>query len=43
MNVDLNNAELLEFTETFLSLLGKHAPKKQKCIRANNTNFMTKI
>ena len=43
MNVDLNNAELLEFTETFLSLLGKHAPKKQKHIRANNINFMTKI
>ena len=30
MNVDLNNAELLEFTETFVSLLGKHAPKKTK-------------
>ena len=43
LNVDLNNAELSEFTETFMSVLDKHAPKKQKYIRANNANFMTKI
>ena len=42
MNVDLNNADLSEFTETFMSLLDKYAPKKQKYIRANNPNFMTK-
>ena len=30
LNVDLNNAELSEFTETFVSLLDKHTPKKQK-------------
>ena len=42
MNVNLNNAELSECTETFMSLLDKHAPKKQKYIRANNANFMTK-
>ena len=28
LNVDLDNAELSEFTETFMSLLHKHAPKK---------------
>ena len=27
----------------FLSILEKHAPKKQKFIRANNPNFVTKI
>ena len=42
LNVDLNNAELSEFTEAFMSLLDNHAPKKQKHIRANNVNFMTK-
>ena len=42
LNVDLNNTELSEFFETFMSLLDKHAPKKQKYIRANNVNFMTK-
>ena len=33
MNIDLNNAELSDFTETFMSLFDKHAPKKQKYIR----------
>ena len=42
LNVDLNNAELSEFTEAFMSLLDNHAPKNQKYIRANNVNFMTK-
>ena len=42
LNHDPNNAKLSEFTETFMSLLDKHAPKKQKYIRANNANFMTK-
>ena len=42
LNVDLNNAELSEFTETFMPLLDKYAPKKQKYMRANNANFMTK-
>ena len=40
LNVDLNNAELSDFNETFESLIDKHAPKKQY-IRANNANFMT--
>ena len=42
LNVDLKNAESSEFTETFMSLLDKHALKKQKYIRANNANFMKK-
>ena len=42
LKIDLNNAELSEFTEIFLSILDKHAPKKQKFIQANNSNFVTK-
>ena len=42
LKIDLNNAELSEFTEIFLSILDKHAPKKQKFIRANNCYFVTK-
>ena len=30
LKIDSNNAELSEFTEMFLSILDKHAPKKQK-------------
>ena len=41
-NDDLNNTELSELTETFMFLLDKHAPKKQKYIQANNANFITK-
>ena len=41
LKIDLNNAELSEFTEIFLSILDKHAPKKQNFIRANNSNFVT--
>ena len=40
--MDINNAELEEFTNTFLSVLDKHAPMKRKYIRANNSTFMTK-
>ena len=32
LKIDLNNAELSEFTEIFLSILDKYAPKKQKFI-----------
>ena len=42
LKIDSNNAELSEFTEMFLSILDKHTPKKQKFIRANNSNFVTK-
>ena len=42
LSVDNNNAELVEFTNTVLSVLDKHAPIKRKYIRANNSAFMTK-
>ena len=42
LKIDSNNAELSEFTEIFLSILDKYTPKKQKFIRANNSNFITK-
>ena len=42
LKIDLNNAELSEFTEIFLSILDKYAPKKQKFIQANNSNLLTK-
>ena len=42
LNIDINNAELVEFTSTVLSVLDKHAPIKRKYIRANNSAFMTK-
>ena len=29
LEIDLNNAELSEFTEIFLSILDKHAPKNK--------------
>ena len=34
--------ELKEFNEIFLKVLDKHAPRKQKCIRANNSNYIAK-
>ena len=40
--IDLNNAELAEFHNEFLSVLNKHAPIKYKYIRANNFSYMTK-
>ena len=43
MKIDINNAELKEFNEIFLNVLDKHAPRKQKYIRANNSNFITKV
>ena len=42
LKIDLDNAELSEFSEIFLSILDKYTPKKQKFIRANNSNFVTK-
>ena len=40
--IDLNNIELAEFRNEFLSVLKKHAPIKYKYIRANNSSYMTK-
>ena len=42
LKIDINNAELKEFNEIFLKVLDKHAPRKQKHIRANNSNYITK-
>ena len=42
LKIDLNNANLSEFTEIFLSILDKHAPKKQNFLRAKSSNFVTK-
>ena len=39
LNLNINNIELEEFNEIFLKVLDKHAPRKQKYIRANNSNF----
>ena len=42
LNMDINDAELEESTNTVLSVLDKHVPIKRKYIRANNSTFMTK-
>ena len=42
MKIYINNAELKEFNEFFLKVLDKDAPRKQKYITANNSNFITK-
>ena len=42
LNIDINNAELAEFTNTVLQILGKHAPIKRKFIHGNNSAFMAK-
>ena len=36
LKVDLKNADLSEFTEIFLSILDKHAPKKTKRLKTKN-------
>ena len=42
MSIDINSAELVEFTNTVLSILDKHAPIKRKYTCANNSALMTK-
>ena len=43
LKIDLNNADVSEFTKIFLLILEKHAPKKKKkFIRENKSNFVTK-
>ena len=37
----VSNAELKEFNEFFFKVLEKHAPRKQKYIRVNNSNYIT--
>ena len=43
MKIDITNAELKEFNEIFLKVLDKHVPRKQKYIRANNSNYILSI
>ena len=42
MEIEINNADLSEFTEFSLSVLDKHGSKKQSFISANNANSITK-
>ena len=42
LKIDITNAELKTFNGIFLKVLDKHAPRKQKYIRANNSNYTTK-
>jgi len=39
---DINNIQFDVFESTMLNILNKHAPLKQKHLRANNGNFVTK-
>ena len=39
---DVNNAELVEFMNTALSIVDKHAPMKRKHIRSDSYVLMTK-
>ena len=41
LKIDINNMELKEFNEIFLKDLDKHAPRKQKYITNNNSNYIT--
>ena len=40
-NFELNNAELKKVNEIFFKVFDKHAPRKQKYNRANNSNFIS--
>ena len=42
LSIDINNTELIGFTNTALSILDKHAPIKRKYIRPKNSALMTK-
>ena len=42
MKIDTNKAELKELTDQFWKLLDNQALKKQKQVRANNSNLMTR-
>ena len=42
MKIGLNNADLSELPEILLSIFDKYSPEKQKLIRVNNSNFVTK-
>ena len=40
--IDLNNSNLVEFCNEFLSVLNKHAPRKYIYIQAKSSSYMTK-
>ena len=42
LNLDINNAELVEFMNTVLSILDKHVTTNIEYFHANNSAFMTK-
>ena len=42
MKIDINFS-VKRVNETFLKVLDKHAPRKQKYIRANNSDYITKV
>ena len=42
LKIDINNSELKEFIEIFLKVPDNHTSRKQKYIRANNSNYITK-
>ena len=42
LNLDINNAELVEFTNTVLSILDKHVTTNMEYFHANNSAFLTK-
>ena len=42
LKIDINSAELKEFNQIFFKVLDKHAPRKQKYIRANSSSYIKK-
>ena len=42
LKLDVNNAESLQLIKTVILIFDKHAPKKQKYVKTNNSNFMDK-
>ena len=42
LKINISNTELKEFNKIFLKVLDKHASRKQKHTRANNSKYITK-
>ena len=42
LKYDFNNIDYDNFIKTFLTVMGKHALLKEKCLRVIHANFMTK-
>ena len=43
LKIYINKSELKEFNDFFKKVLDKHAVRKQKYIRANNSNYTAKL